>query len=136
MSQGPVRLHAKSAFSGSRFPNLPASGFLPNPGSIVHQFYSQRLVSAHGQCPESNRDRPHPQGSRKGLKHNYPRKQRRGGPGSEEPGRHQSEINLLNFDSCPSVGEFLLDGLSFFLADAFLDRLGSAVNQVLSFLQA
>src|SRR5277367_3221965 len=43
---------------------------------------------------------------------------------------------LLNFNSGASVDELLLDRLSFFLADAFLDGLGSAVDQVLGFFQA
>src|SRR6266540_1125152 len=44
--------------------------------------------------------------------------------------------DLLYFYSGPSVGELLLDRLGLVLADAFLDRLGSAVDQVLCFLQA
>ena len=41
---------------------------------------------------------------------------------------------LLDFDSRDAF-ELLADGLGFFLADVFLQRLGSAVDQVLGFLQ-
>src|SRR5690242_534261 len=41
----------------------------------------------------------------------------------------------LDFDSRAGFGELLLDVLGFFLVDAFLDRFGRAIDQILSFLQ-
>jgi len=38
---------------------------------------------------------------------------------------------LLDFDCGASFRELLLDVLGFFLVDAFFDRFGSAINQVL-----
>src|SRR5580765_8548195 len=43
---------------------------------------------------------------------------------------------LLDFDCSASFRELLLDVLGFFLVYAFLDRLWSAINQVLRFFQA
>src|ERR1035441_3966314 len=42
---------------------------------------------------------------------------------------------LLHFDRGAGVDELLLDRLRLFLADAFLHRLGSAIDQVFGFLQ-
>src|ERR1051325_3574925 len=42
----------------------------------------------------------------------------------------------LYFDRSSSIGKLLLDGLRFFLGDAFFHRLRSAVDQVLGFFQA
>src|SRR4051794_8707756 len=52
---------------------------------------------------------------------------------SSSPG---SPAGLFHFDSRAGVDELLLDGCGFVLADAFLYRLGSAIHQVLGFLQA
>src|ERR1700677_1959301 len=43
---------------------------------------------------------------------------------------------LFYFDGCANIGEFLGDGSSFVLANAFLHRLRSAIHQILGFLQA
>ena len=43
---------------------------------------------------------------------------------------------LLDFDFGASLGELLLDLLGVFLGNAFLDRLGSAVDHVLGVLEA
>src|SRR5579864_6507145 len=43
---------------------------------------------------------------------------------------------LLHFYRRPGVGELLLDSLSLFLIDAFLDWLGGAIHQVLGFFEA
>ena len=43
---------------------------------------------------------------------------------------------LLEFDSCASLGELGLDSLSVFLGCAFLDGLGCALNEILSVLKA
>src|SRR5689334_22645257 len=45
------------------------------------------------------------------------------------------EKMLFYFDRSAGVGELLLDSLGLVLADAFLDRLGSAIDQVFGFLQ-
>src|SRR5579885_3725778 len=50
--------------------------------------------------------------------------------------RSPAQTPLLHFYSRACVGELLLDGLGFFLADAFFDWLRRAVDQVLRFLQA
>src|SRR5215470_11078149 len=52
-----------------------------------------------------------------------------------ETGKNR-EGRLLNFDLGSGFFELLLDGSSFVLADAFLDGLGSAVNEVFRFFQA
>ena len=52
------------------------------------------------------------------------------------PNLRSRKEELLDFDSGARVDELLLDRLGFFLADAFLDRLGSAVDQVLGLFQA
>src|ERR1700746_3403675 len=44
--------------------------------------------------------------------------------------------SLLDFDGSASFRELLPYILGFFLVDAFLDRLGSTVNQVLGLFQA
>src|SRR6266567_2886322 len=46
-----------------------------------------------------------------------------------------SYLGLLNFYSSAHVHKFLLDRRSFILTDALFDRLRSAVDQVLGFLQ-
>src|SRR3984885_10018017 len=46
-----------------------------------------------------------------------------------------SQRSLLNLDCCPSLGELLLDRLGFVFSDALFDRLRSAIDQVLGFLQ-
>lgn len=43
---------------------------------------------------------------------------------------------LLDFDGCASFFELRLDGFCVFLADFFFQRLRSAVDQFLRFLQA
>jgi hypothetical protein len=42
---------------------------------------------------------------------------------------------LLNFDGCDAI-KLLFDRFGVFLADVLLERLGSAINEVLGFLQA
>ena len=42
---------------------------------------------------------------------------------------------LLDFDGSASLGELILKGFSLFLGNAFLDGLGSALNQFLSVLK-
>src|SRR5207245_372644 len=51
-------------------------------------------------------------------------------------GRRGPQSGLLNFDSGAGVLELLGHGLSFLSVDAFLDRLGRLVNQVLGLFQA
>src|ERR1700729_3984614 len=53
-------------------------------------------------------------------------------PTPPPPPRQRS---LLNLDCRSSLGELFLDGLGFVFPDAFLDRLRSAIDQVLGFLQ-
>src|SRR6266540_1859382 len=43
---------------------------------------------------------------------------------------------LLDFDLCTSLFELLLEGLGVRFGHAFLDRLRSAIDQVLGFLEA
>ena len=45
-------------------------------------------------------------------------------------------IKLLNLNGSASLGKSSLDGLSFFLSNAFLKGLGSALNELLSFLKS
>src|SRR6266496_2720206 len=52
------------------------------------------------------------------------------------PTREAKYKKLLHFNGRAGIREFLFDGLGLFLADAFLDRLGSAVHKVLGLLQA
>ena len=52
-----------------------------------------------------------------------------------QPGLARANIYLLDFDSCAGLFKLLLDGLGFFLGNAFLDRLGSSLNKILRFLQ-
>src|SRR5690349_20018822 len=49
---------------------------------------------------------------------------------------HARKTPLLHFDSCAGFGELLLDGLGFFLRDAFLHRIRRAVDQVFGFFKA
>lgn len=43
---------------------------------------------------------------------------------------------LLNFGSSTSLGQLRLGGFGIFLADAFLDRLGGSLDQILGLFQA
>ena len=57
------------------------------------------------------------------------------GPGPLD--RHECLFcKLLHFNGCAGIRELFPDGLSFVLADAFLNRLRRAVHQVFGFLQA
>src|SRR5579871_1082871 len=49
---------------------------------------------------------------------------------------HARKAPLFHFYRSPCLGELLLDILGLVLGDAFLNGLGSAVHQVLGFLQA
>src|SRR5439155_12667090 len=51
------------------------------------------------------------------------------------PGKRRLKRGLFYFDRRAGLGELLLDGLGFFLVHAFLDRLGSAIDEVLRLLQ-
>src|SRR5262245_54545537 len=52
-----------------------------------------------------------------------------------QPGEQKNE-ELLDVDSGSGFDKLFLDGFGFFLVDAFLDGLRSAVHQILGFLQA
>ena len=54
----------------------------------------------------------------------------------QRPGATKPSFQLLDFDRRAGVDELLLNGRRLFLADAFLDRLGGAIDQILGFLQA
>ena len=45
-------------------------------------------------------------------------------------------VDLLDFDSCASFVQLLLQRVGISLGHAFLNSLGSAVNQILGFFQA
>src|ERR1035438_8403422 len=53
--------------------------------------------------------------------------------GRNRPGRR---LLLFYLNSGSGIDELLFDGLGLVLGDAFLDRLGSGIHQVLGFLQA
>ena len=52
------------------------------------------------------------------------------------PGFIKIQVKLLDLDLSAGSGELLFESLSVVLADAFLNSLGSLVNNSLSFLQA
>jgi hypothetical protein len=47
---------------------------------------------------------------------------------------HARKTPSLHLDDCSRLSELLLDVLRLFLGDAFLDRLGRTIHQVLGFL--
>ncbi len=57
------------------------------------------------------------------------------GPTAQRQSALQTERDLLNFDLSTSVFKLLLETFSICLGHAFLNSLGSTVNQVLRFLQ-
>src|SRR5216683_2038973 len=65
---------------------------------------------------------------------------RASGVGIRDSPRNESRFpnpeSLLDFDLCADFLELLLDGRGLFLGDAFLDRLGRALDEVLGFLEA